>query len=160
MLTLQMVEVLKTPLQRVKARWAHWNGCSHEGGYWLTVNQRPTTNFGEKHIMFKCTELWPKMFSNLSSTDWPTYSPVHNQSECSNLLSIQFCHTLIELYCEDTYHLKSMQDIFCDLMSFSCPGSSIHTLVAVVLVVTDCHFRIQTQRVNFETWDPIHQSEV
>ena len=38
---------------------------------------------------------------------------------------------------------------------FSCPGSSILDLgQSVSESLTHCHFRVLTQRVTFETWDP------
>ena len=42
------------------------------------------------------------------------------------------------------------------LYFFSCPGSSIPDLgQSLTEWLTHCHFRILTQRVTFETWDPL-----
>ena len=43
----------------------------------------------------------------------------------------------------------------CHLLVFSCPGSSIPDLgQSVSHWVSQCHFRILTQRVAFKTWNP------
>ena len=82
------------------------------------------------------TQIFQRPLANLLQEDVENLNEVaHNRPRAQLVLGIQQ---------ENRYHIK--------LLVFSCPGSSIPDLGQ--WVTGDCHFRILTQRVTFETSDP------
>ena len=63
---------------------------------------------------------------------------------------LPFCQTIMnEVWTEEKFN----SDVkFTSMLVFSCPGSSVPDLGQWV---SQCHFRISTQRVTFETWDSL-----
>ena len=105
--------------------------------------------------------------------DWQSYwqhnvKPTNLCSACIDMYETNvFFYCTIQMYGVQIYHLfpprASINLHFCAqtrnhnfyYLVFSCPGSSIPDLGhSLGQSVTECHFRILTQRVTFETSDP------
>ena len=125
----------------------------------------------ELDLSFWLTEYYPSRFEYLiglgvgddiasekQTHDWRKGEKEQSQSwRCAHLMS---CGKKIWIFSFACYTDKNQLLVvictcwFVPNSIFSCPGSSIPDLGVFVFVVAECHFRILTQRVTFETWDP------